>query len=107
MYKSWKWLWPFIAPYKKKLAFALFFGFLLAQFSIFLPIIGNTIILAFQKKTLLDDPNFYKFIDYFHFNKKPLVISNQSQTTDFPDDINSSNLLPHVWNHSLSSLFFD
>ena len=69
MYKSWKQLWPFIAPYKRKLIIALFFGFLLAQFSIFLPIIGNTIILAFQKKTLLDDPNFYKLVNYFNFNK--------------------------------------
>ena len=62
-------MWPFIYPYRKKVIVALFFGFLLAQLSVFLPIIGNIIILAFQKKTLLDDPNFYKFIQYFNLNK--------------------------------------
>ena len=69
MYKSWKQLWPFIRPYKKKVFLALCFGFLLAQLSVFLPIIGNIIILAFQKKTLLEDPNFYKVIEYFNLNK--------------------------------------
>ncbi len=70
MYQSCKQLWPFIYPYKKKIITALFFGFLLAQMSVFLPIIGNIIILAFQKKTLLDDPNFYRLIQYFDLNNR-------------------------------------
>ena len=69
MYHSWKLLWPFVHYYRWKLVLALFFGFLLAQLSVLLPIIVNIIILAFQQKTLLDDPNFYKLFQYFNFNK--------------------------------------
>ena len=69
MYKSWKYLWPFITPYKKKIIFALFLGFLFAQLAVFLPVLVNAMFLAFQKKTLLDDPHFYKIINYFNLNK--------------------------------------
>ena len=48
---------------------ALFFGFLLAQLSVLLPIIVNIIILAFQQKTLVEDPNFYRLFQYLDFNK--------------------------------------
>lgn len=82
MYNSWKLLWPFIKPYKGKLIFALFMGFVLAQLAVVLPVLANSLILGFQKKSLIDDQNFVKIFNilnlgkehwFFNINHKELV----------------------------------
>jgi len=47
---------------------ALFLGLLLAQLSVVLPILANSIILGFQQKTLIDDPNFLKLFRFLNLN---------------------------------------
>jgi ATP-binding cassette, subfamily B, bacterial MsbA len=60
MFQSWLALWPFLKPYRYKIFFALFLGVILAQLSVVLPVLANSIILGFQEKTLVDDSNFLK-----------------------------------------------
>jgi ATP-binding cassette, subfamily B, bacterial MsbA len=69
MYNSWKILWPFIRPYKGKLILTMILGIVLAQFSILLPVLANSIFLGFQKKTLIDDPNFFKLFNFLGISK--------------------------------------
>ncbi len=68
MLNSWKTLWPFLRPHKGRLIFALFLGIVLAQLAIVLPILGNSLILGFQQKTLIDDPNFLKVFRFLNLD---------------------------------------
>lgn len=83
MLNSWRILWPFIRPYKWKLVLALLLGLLLAQLAVVLPILANAIILGFQEKSLVDDPNFVKVFNYFNIPKdhRLFTIDHQSLVT--------------------------
>lgn len=64
MYNSWKLLWPFIKPYKGMVLLAFFLGFCLAPLSVLLPFLVKLVLLGFEQKTLLDDPDFLEKLSW-------------------------------------------
>ena len=80
MYNSWKLLWPFVKPYKMKLLLALLMGVSLAVLSVILPILAQVIISGFQKKTLIDDPNFLKLFQFLNISSDSWVFHVDHRT---------------------------
>lgn len=73
-------MWPYIRPYKGKVALAIALGMAFALLTVVVPLLINVLILGLQQKNLMDDPNLAKAVKYLGWTSKDWFIHLDSRT---------------------------